>query len=791
MALLRIADYFQIDQARAPAVLLQLRDPQSPVSIQEWQKHQAVESIGPASDPRGRMVTINNNISLPLYLQLKELLESLQAEIDQSTAVLDEMYGNRNDSGLDQLNLAVRRIHSNLQTPAFLENLKYVPVKSGFSTDPNLLSLLVEPLYGKHPGVGVRELMQNAVDAVCELDAWCKKHDKKAEEIDLPDLGCDVLIEFEKMDDGRWILRVQDRGIGMTSDTIQNYFLRAGASFRYSAEWMEEFLDDDGKPRVARAGRFGIGAFAVFLLGYSFKLWTRHVSADNATGFSMSAEETSQLIEIRKVHDLQIGTTIEVELSTTVVNGFSLNSEWKNLIKHKNRWKMREQELHREIDWFCWDWPMVIKQIKGENEDYFIKQEFNCPIRINGFHPEWSKIKAKNYDEIYWTFGNAPILSCNGLTILKSKDEDILLMHDWIDSLGLKHPCVAVIDSCGNLPLSIQRNGLLQKTLPFRDELERDVILSYIAFTLICGPVSQMEALSTFDNFPLIDHAFYYRPVPFSEKKIKASNDGQPYRWYVISEGIVLRDQWLYTLLGSRHCIIFGVFSDVFYGMYEYLDFQTELAKNLTEQLLKKSTLEFNHTVQSLLAMSRNFKDDLLFGFFLNDMVKEGISGSEMVSASHFLLSIHPNKKLPSEESAHYEYPVILNHSQLEGSKRPCLESFTSTFQSELPLQEYLKSLEICLIPHDVDTPVVMNMKESEDTILFVAELKIKTAETPQSTLAKIWNECLGPRFIPFDPVARAELIEHGRKHPELKRHIEVWEEMKHTGSKWATGECR
>lgn len=42
---------------------------------------------------------------------------------------------------------------------------------------------------------------------------------------------------------------------------------------------------------------------------------------------------------------------------------------------------------------------------------------------------------------------------------------------------------------------------------------------------------------------------------------------------------------------------------------------------------------------------------------------------------------------------------------------------------------------------------------------------------------------------IPFNPIAREALIAEGSNHPELKRHIEAWQEMKRTGSKWATGE--
>jgi hypothetical protein len=72
------------------------------------------------------------------------------------------------------------------------------------------------------------------------------------------------------------------------------------------------------------------------------------------------------------------------------------------------------------------------------------------------------------------------------------------------------------------------------------------------------------------------------------------------------------------------------------------------------------------------------------------------------------------------------------------------------------------------------------------DSFIFIAEFEIeKNINQPKSTLAEVWNECLGPRGIPFDPEARQALIEHGRQHPELRRHIEAWEEMERTNSKW------
>ncbi len=79
---------------------------------------------------------------------------------------------------------------------------------------------------------------------------------------------------------------------------------------------------------------------------------------------------------------------------------------------------------------------------------------------------------------------------------------------------------------------------------------------------------------------------------------------------------------------------------------------------------------------------------------------------------------------------------------------------------------------------------------DSIPEVIFVSEIRTKQVERqPESLIAKVWHECLGARAIPFDPAAREALIAHGCEHPELKRHIEAWQEMKRTGSKWVTGE--
>jgi hypothetical protein len=760
MALLRVADYLQIDRQRAPAVLLQLRNPQSPISVQEWQKHRAVQHIGPAKDPRGKMVTVSSDLSLSLYLQLRELLAGLQAEMDHSTAVLDEAYGTQIGLGLHHLNLAIRRVDSNLEKPVFLKSLPYVPNKTGFAADPNLLTLLVEPLYGKEPGVGVRELMQNAVDAVCELEAWCKHNEVAIDSLDLPEQEGDVMIDFIKRDDGSWFLRVQDRGIGMTSDTIQNYFLRAGASFRRSSEWSKEFLDDNGKPRVVRAGRFGIGVFAVFLLGPSFKMWTRHAEK-GSMGYMVEATENSQLIEIQRDKILPVGTTIEVEISSESAEWLELDEETYSDKKGPNN----------QIDWFCWDWPKVIKRVIRGPASELLNQQYICPVRSSKLSPEWSVIYPKGFDAVLWTFSDQPTLSCNGLMIAQPEEKNLIETDFyWPSEIQLERPNIAVVDKAANLPLTIQRYGC-SDDLPFINELARDVYLSFIAHGLVLGATSQEEVYLKPLRHPLQERSLsdlFYKCGRLVNHDLK---------WCTGVEGMVPADPWLYKLLNSESCLLYGM-------LIEYNLFISSRNKPIFRRFLHKAHSSA-HAILENFDFIENPKIDSYqelisrAGEKIEMLLDELNIGIITASATYISVPIIRNKskikkvtprsiKIHTKSSVWYQE---INHND----QRRCFYTQHDTINTGIDMHSYIEALE-------KDTG-------NNNDVLFVAEVKATGVDAPESIIAKIWNECLGPNPIPFDPVAREALIAEGCKHPELKRHIEAWQEMKRTGSKWVTGE--
>ncbi len=393
------------------------------------------------------MITVSNQLSLRLYLQMRDLLGGLQSEIDHSTAVLDEAYGYRTDLGLDELSLAIRRIYSNLTSRAFLDRLRYVPEKTGFSADPRIITLLVEPLYGNYPGVGIRELIQNSTDAVRELRYWCQRRQMDEEIVDLRKQDSDVLIQYRKQDSGKWRIEVSDRGIGMKRETIQNYFLRAGASFRNSVEWSKEFVDSNNKPAITLSGRFGIGAFAIFLLGDNFEVWTRHVG--DAVGYHFSASTNGELIEVERHDGLPIGTLVEIEVSEQKFERLNLS------LSHDDEFDLKH--LFNKVNWYCWDWPVVEQRVVGHGEPRIIDSDrVRVPIgREQKLPPEWSEVVLPEFKRTVWTYAKVPQLSVNGIEI-RDPSRIAISTSWWSENSEFRCPNIAIQNDESVFPLTVQ-----------------------------------------------------------------------------------------------------------------------------------------------------------------------------------------------------------------------------------------------------------------------------------------------------------------------------------------------
>lgn len=225
MALLRVADYLHVDADRTSNIVFKYKHIPSKFSEREHRAHLAVKSVTRATeDPEAIHVTAQPE-DVHTFLRLKNWLAGIQTELDQSWAALGEIYGRYAVEGLSKLGLSLRRVKSNLDdVGSFAGGVGYVPLHITLDVArADLLKLLIGPLYGGDPGVGVRELMQNAVDAVRELTAFKLRHQTYRDVVTVQqDADVEICLKAPDSKGHSWLV-VTDRGIGMTEEVMLTY----------------------------------------------------------------------------------------------------------------------------------------------------------------------------------------------------------------------------------------------------------------------------------------------------------------------------------------------------------------------------------------------------------------------------------------------------------------------------------------------------------------------------------------------------------------------------------------
>lgn len=127
-------------------------------------------------------------------------------------------------------------------------------------------------LYGNDPTVALRELIQNAADAVQAR----RKYQKRPADWGL------ITVGLMSEGDRTWLV-VEDNGIGMSEHVLTGPLLDFGTSFWRSPLAMEEFpgLMAAGMHAI---GRFGIGFFSIFMLGPVVRVYSRRCDRGQDAG---------------------------------------------------------------------------------------------------------------------------------------------------------------------------------------------------------------------------------------------------------------------------------------------------------------------------------------------------------------------------------------------------------------------------------------------------------------------------------------------------------------------------
>jgi hypothetical protein len=324
-------------------------------------------------------------------------------------------------------------------------------------------------------------LIQNSVDAVLELWELQKQH-PELKDIELPDQDEDVLITVAKEEDGHWWLTCSDKGIGMTVDTVKDYFLKAGGSLRNSDTWKGSFQDDAGKSKVLRSGRFGVGLMAAFLLGDEILVSTRHALSPKRNGYAFTGKVEVYALELRGV-DRPVGTEIRVRLSgkardivRVLEDGAPTPHELSSNWLRRTRWYQLEKP--------SLGFRQELVVLKGDNK-YIPGPNSDIPNT-------WRRVYHSAYDDIQWAFlaktsRTSNTVFANGIQVRG----EIKVLSDnsrECDYLIFRCPTISVFDGNGNLPLDLRRDHLNFAEWEAKQSLTQAVMLDFAAYSLVSTP---------------------------------------------------------------------------------------------------------------------------------------------------------------------------------------------------------------------------------------------------------------------------------------------------------------
>ncbi|WP_375770570.1 ATP-binding protein [Archangium gephyra] len=259
--LLRIADASHLDERRAPGFLRALRKP-SGHSDPHWAFQERL--LKPRREAE-RLVYTSSRFPLeeaPAWWLCFDALRMVDRELHAVDSLLAD---------LERPRLAVHGV-AGVEDP--LRLVRLIPTEGWLPVDtrvkvsdiPLLLKRLGgEQLYGENPGVPLRELLQNAADAVRARRVLEGR----------PANWGDVIVREGQDEQGLW-LEVEDTGLGMSQEVLIGPLLDFGTSY-----WTSPLARAECPGLMSKGfrptGKYGIGFFSVFMWGDRVRVVTRRV----------------------------------------------------------------------------------------------------------------------------------------------------------------------------------------------------------------------------------------------------------------------------------------------------------------------------------------------------------------------------------------------------------------------------------------------------------------------------------------------------------------------------------
>lgn len=183
-----------------------------------------------------------------------------------------------------------------------------------FRLDENeILTRLIRDVHHGHGFGFLQELVQNALDT-----SRARAYLLSESEEEYPNkLAEDVLLQVPVKircytELGRvTCIEVEDLGLGMTEDIVQNYFLQIGRSWYRSPEFTKDF-------RFNATSRFGIGFLSVFAVSEDVRVTTRWHEDQSSNALEITLPGARNYLLFEDASRVHPGTTVRVRLDNSL-----------------------------------------------------------------------------------------------------------------------------------------------------------------------------------------------------------------------------------------------------------------------------------------------------------------------------------------------------------------------------------------------------------------------------------------------------------------------------------------
>ncbi len=329
---LRLADLLDFDRERTPDVLYSSIHFTDRISLQEWEKHRAVQGWSISPDE----IRFTAQCTHPAYEKaIREFIGYIDDELTACASAARSQPAGCTSHGL----LLPQRVSQDRIGPA--DRLyRYHDLSFELQRDEIVHLLMTDNLYDG-PHICIRELLQNSLDALryrralhlSAHAAW--------------DAGA-IKITHSRAPSGYEIVECIDNGVGMDEEIVTKYLTKVGRSYYRSPEFERERI------RLTQLGlgfdpcsRFGIGFMSCFMVGDRILIKTRRdygPGRDYGDPLEVEINGLSGLVVIRDGDESQEpGTSVsitsrrrlpildvwtdEVRL-TSVLRGYALATEF-------------------------------------------------------------------------------------------------------------------------------------------------------------------------------------------------------------------------------------------------------------------------------------------------------------------------------------------------------------------------------------------------------------------------------------------------------------------------------